>query len=142
MQDLFGLVVQAPCPVDYQDSSSADGSAPAAATASGAPVSAAAANGPASAAAANGDEGKAQQGRAEAAEDGQAWRRQPVAAQTPSPRANGQVSSVARCLDRRDTSFWFVHTVQQCWEAQHLQVYTHRSHVPPNIKLAPPASTG
>ncbi len=73
VQDLFGLVVQAPCPVDYQDSSSADDSASAAVPAAGAPAPAA--GGPASAAA-NSD---------------------PAAAQAPSLRMNGQVRLMRLC---------------------------------------------
>ena len=95
VQDLFGLVVQAPCPVDYQDSANgASAGAPA-----GAPASAAA-NGTASAA--NSDEAKAQ-GRPEAADDGQAWRRQPVTPQAPSARPNGQVSGF-RSISNFDTA--------------------------------------
>ena len=82
VQDLFGLVVQAPCPVDYQDSS-AEGGAPSGGSAL------AVANGPSTAA--HSEETKAQ-GRSEAAEDGQSSRRHPTAPQGLSARPNGQVS--------------------------------------------------
>ena len=74
VQDLFGLLMQAPCPSDYQDSPPSADAAPASKPA--AVVAAAAAPG-------------AREGSPRTADDAQSWRRQAPLPQ--SGRSNGQV---------------------------------------------------
>ena len=71
MQELFGLLMQAPCPVDYQDS-------PTAATHVPERAAAAASSG-------------SHEGSPRTADDGQSWRRQ--SAPAASGRGNAQVTS-------------------------------------------------
>ena len=113
VQDLFGLVVQAPCPVDYQDSA-AEGGAPAAAP-SGPPahlVPATAANGPVLGAKGDGAATGAAS-RPESAEEAQSWRRQPTASQQAVSRPNGQVRPLGR------VDFGILHVVDGRGSQQH-----------------------